>query len=172
MLLFEKVSDDADLTASKKQKQCCAPKWTASRELSALTARGLATLDYFFLSCRSPLGLELEQLLWDAQSLQQDRRVNCGNLPLDPGWVTFCDQERPSEMHKWLIWREKELWGGIEKAAGCIHPIEVPPGWKLREEIVMIPASSWVSFRLNRLFRDTHDCRWFPNRLNCLSSLS
>lgn len=54
-------------------------KLSVSCELSALTVRGLATLDFF--SWRSPLGLELEleQLLWDTQSLQQDRRVIVGS---------------------------------------------------------------------------------------------
>lgn len=175
--LFEEVSDDANITGDAKkkkkkpqQKQCCFSKWTISCELSALTARGLATLDFFFF----PGGVHW---VWSWSSCSGTHSL-CSRTG---GWLWEAPT-RPRMSH--LLWsgdqarcindwyEERGNFGGRnEKEAGCIHLIEVPPGWKLRGAIVMIPASSWVSFRLNRLFSDTHDCRWSSNRLNWLSSL-
>lgn len=144
-------------------------KWTVSCELSAPTTRGLATSDFFFSG-----GV---RWVWSWSSCSGTHSL-CSRTG---GWLWEAPT-RPRMSH--LLWlgdqarcindwyEERRNFGGQdEKEAGCIHPIEVPPGWKLREAIVMIPASSWVSFRLNCLFSDTHDCRWFSNRLNWLASL-
>lgn len=84
-------------------------KWTVSCELSALTARGLATSDFFF-----PGGV---RWVWSWSSWSGTHRL-CSRTggwlweaPTRPRMSHLLWLGDQSEMHKWLIWRKKQLWG-------------------------------------------------------------